>query len=97
LERYSQKDREGLLNMCRLLAVCFLLLTFSPAFGFEGENLLAALPDGYKVGFQQKKGSAQITEMVPVSETVRGWTEMVTVQDFGCMKGVTPISSASAW
>ena len=76
-------------TMLRLLAFC-LLLVLSPAFAFEGENLLAALPDGYKVGFQQKKGSAQITEMVPANETVQGWTEMVTVQVFNGMTGVTP-------
>jgi hypothetical protein len=67
-----------------------IVLLAAPAFAFEGENLLAALPDGYKVGFQQKKGNAQITEMVPANETVEGWTEMVTVQVFGGMKGVTP-------
>ena len=76
--------------MLRPLALCVLLLIAVPAFAFEGENLLAALPQGYKVDFQQKKGSAQITEMVPASETVQGWTEMVTVQVFGGMKGVTP-------
>jgi len=76
--------------MVRLLALGILLLTLSPAFAFDGENLLAALPNGYKVGFQQKKGSAQITEMVPANESVQGWTEMVTVQVFGGMTGVTP-------
>jgi len=76
--------------MLRPLALSVLLLAFTSAFAFEGEDLLAALPDGYKVGFQQKKGSAQITEMVPLGETVHGWTEMVTVQVFSGLKGVTP-------
>ena len=76
--------------MLRLLTLCLLLLTSEAAFAFEGENLLVAMPDGYKVDFQQKKGSARITEMVPANETVQGWTEMVTVQVFGGMKGVTP-------
>lgn len=76
--------------MKRFRAACLLLLVSAPAFAFEGENLLAALPDGYKIGFQQKTGSAQITEMVPASETVEGWTEMVTVQVFNGMTGVTP-------
>ena len=75
--------------MLRPLALSVLLLSITPAFAFEGENLLAALPDGYKVGFQQKKGSAQITEMVPAGETVEAWTEMVTVQVFNGLK-VTP-------
>ena len=60
--------------MLRRLTFCLLVLTFSPAFAFEGENLLVAMPDGYKVDFQQKKGSARITEMVPANETVQGWT-----------------------
>jgi hypothetical protein len=76
--------------MKRLLTACFLLLTSSPTFAFEGENLLVAVPQGYKIDFQQKKGNNQITEMVPANETVQGWTEMVTVQIFGGMKGVTP-------
>jgi hypothetical protein len=76
--------------MLRPLRLCLLLLTASPAFAFEGENLLVTMPQGYKVGFQQKNANAQITEMVPSGETVEGWTEMVTVQVFGGMKGVTP-------
>src|SRR3569623_1963228 len=76
--------------MRRLLTLCLFVLTGAPAFAFEGENLLVTMPQGYKVGFQQKSGGKQITEMVPSSETVEGWTEMVTVQIFGGMKGVTP-------
>ena len=45
--------------MLRPLALIVCLLAITPAFAFEGENLLAAMPQGYKVGFQQKKGTAQ--------------------------------------
>jgi hypothetical protein len=40
------------------------------------------MPQGFKIGFQDKKGNVQISEMVPSSETVSDWTEMVTVQIF---------------
>ena len=53
------------------------------------ENLLVAVPDGYKVDFQQRSGSMLISEMVPVAQTVANWTEMVTVQVFHDLK-VTP-------
>ena len=61
-------------------------LAISPAFAFDGENLLVSLPDGYKVDFQKKQGSTQITEMVPKAESVNAWTEMVTVQVFHGLK-----------
>src|SRR5574340_187321 len=83
-------DREGWVNMLRLLTLGVVLLLSAPAFAFEGENLLVTVPQGYKIDFQQKKSNVQITEMVPASETVHGWTEMVTVQVFNGMKGVTP-------
>ena len=76
--------------MLRPLALCFLILISAPALAFDGENLLVSMPQGYKVGFEQKKANAQITEMVPLNETVDGWTEMVTVQVFNGLKGVTP-------
>src|SRR5690348_1484537 len=76
--------------MLRLLTLGLALVVSARAFAFEGENLLVTMPQGYKVGFQQKKSGAQITEMVPSGETVEGWTEMVTVQVFNGMTGVTP-------
>lgn len=50
------------------------------------ENLLVAVPSGYKVGFQDHKPNMQMTEMVPESESVDNWTEMVTVQVFYRLK-----------
>jgi hypothetical protein len=50
------------------------------------ENLLAAAPPGYKVGFHDKKNDLQITEWVPANQTVQNWTEMLTVQVFYGLK-----------
>lgn len=72
--------------MFRFYAAALLLALSSPAFAFVGENLLVSLPDGYKVDFQKKQGSTQITEMVPKAENVNAWTEMVTVQVFHGLK-----------
>lgn len=53
------------------------------------ENLLVAVPDGFKIDFQQRNGDMLISEAVPVAQSVRDWTEMVTVQIFYDLK-VTP-------
>jgi hypothetical protein len=50
------------------------------------ENLLVAVPDGYKIDFQQRTGNMLISETVPVAQTVHDWTEMVTVQVFHDLK-----------
>jgi hypothetical protein len=50
------------------------------------ENLLVAVPDGYKIDFQQRTGDMLISEMVPSGQTVHDWTEMVTVQVFHDLK-----------
>ena len=50
------------------------------------ENLLVAVPDGYKIDFQQRAGDMLISEMVPAGQTVHDWTEMVTVQVFHDLK-----------
>ena len=44
---------------------------------FVNENLLAGAPPGYKIGFQDKKSELQLTEWVPVGQTVDNWTEML--------------------
>ena len=56
---------------------------------FVGENLLVSLPDGYKVDFTAKNDKSSISEMVPKAESVRNWTEMVTVQLFFGLKTST--------
>jgi hypothetical protein len=52
----------------------------------KDENILAKLPAGYKIGFQQKNNDMLISEMVPVNQSVKNWTEMVTVQVFYALK-----------
>lgn len=74
------------------LLLSFILAFFSSsASALEDENLLVALPKGYKVGFQKKTDRGIISEFVPAGETVEGWTEMVTVQVFLNMRNVTPV------
>jgi hypothetical protein len=53
-----------------------------PALAFENENLLIAVPKGYKPDYRAKNARGIITEMVPQNETVKNWTEMLTVQIF---------------
>lgn len=58
--------------------------------GLENENLLAGLPDGFKIGYQAEQGNQTITEMVAEDETVEDWTIMVTVQVYLGEKNTTP-------
>jgi hypothetical protein len=52
----------------------------------QDENFLTKLPDGFKIDFQQKNKDMLISEMVPVKQSVKNWTEMVTVQVFYGLK-----------
>jgi hypothetical protein len=72
-----------------IIAASVILLS-TPADALENENLLVTLPKGYKVGFQNKSDREMISEMVPESETVQNWTEMVTVQIFFNLRDVSP-------
>ncbi len=77
-------------------AACLVLVTFAlslattAAHALENEVLLVTVPKGYKIGYEKKAGGQIMTEMVPTAETVRNWTEMVTVQIFLNMRDVTP-------
>jgi hypothetical protein len=68
-----------------LLSILIALPSVSFA-GLSGENLLQNLPSGYKVDFQDKQGNIFTTEIVPQSESVNDWTEMVTTQVFYGLK-----------
>jgi hypothetical protein len=46
------------------------------------ENLLVRTPDGYKIDYKARNDKQLINEMVPQGESVKAWTEMVTVQVF---------------
>jgi hypothetical protein len=63
-----------------------LALTGAALAQLQNENLLVQMPQGFKIGHQDKKNNIQISEMVPSSETVQDWTEMVTVQIFFGLK-----------
>jgi len=69
-------------------SVIFVLLLAPPAAAqLVNENLLAGLPPGYKIAFQDKKDDMLMNEMVPSNQTADNWTEMVTVQIFYGLKG----------
>src|SRR3954453_3123169 len=68
----------------RLLLVSGFCLLFSGSAlaDLVNENLLVAVPPGYKIDHQAKSAKAIISEMVPQAQSVNDWTEMVTVQVF---------------
>src|SRR5687768_16885971 len=76
--------------VCVFLAAFLLALTTPAARALEGEVLLVTVPKGYKIGYEKKAGNQIMTEMVPQAETVKDWTEMVTVQIFLNMRDVSP-------
>ncbi len=74
-----------------LLAFCAGMLLAGGALAqFKDENLLQGMPSGYKIGFQERRGPIILTEMVPESESVEEWTEMVTSQLFIGLTTVSP-------
>ena len=58
--------------------------------GLENENLLAAIPAGFKIDYQGKENNFVINEMVPQSESVNNWTTLITVEIFLGEKNTTP-------
>ena len=76
-------------NICFGLIASIAFASASLA-NLEGENLLVNIPAGYKVDFQRNNSNARMTEMVPSNESVKNWTEMVTVQVFYRLHDVTP-------
>lgn len=50
--------------------------------GLRAENLLAGLPEGFELGSQVSEGVMDMTEFVPVGETVKDWTSLITIQVF---------------
>lgn len=68
------------------VAICLAALVGSAAVPtlaqLQGENLLVALPPGFKVGGQGSRNDMNMQEWIPQGETVENWSEMVTVQIF---------------
>jgi hypothetical protein len=75
---------------CLAVTAFALALSAPAARALEGEVLRVTVPKGYKIGYEKKADNQIMTEMVPQAETVKNWTEMVTVQIFLNMRGVTP-------
>jgi hypothetical protein len=50
--------------------------------GVEGETLVQAMPDGYRVGSHQQNDGMTLQEMVPAAESVDNWSKMITTQVF---------------
>lgn len=73
-----------------VIALAILLLPSFAQAQLKNENLMVTMPDGYKVGFENKQNNQLMTEMVPSGETVKDWTQMLTVQIFFNMKDATP-------
>jgi len=70
-------------TLITLLLALFAASSFaSAAVVFKNENLLVALPKGYKLDYRVKNARGIITEMVPQKESVKNWTELLTVQIF---------------
>jgi hypothetical protein len=66
------------------------LLVSGAAAALEGENLLAPMPDGFKVGYHVANDDEIMAEYVPSAETVDDWSRMVTVQVFHKLKNADP-------
>lgn len=45
---------------------------------FKDESVLAHLPDGWKLGYQQQQAPVPLLEFVPEAETVENWSSMIT-------------------
>ncbi|MDR3435961.1 hypothetical protein [Telmatospirillum sp.] len=67
---------------CVLLAVSgFLLLTsLAAAQQPSGEQLYVLPPKGWDVAYHDSKGNIDVTEVLPPGQTLKNWTEMLTVQ-----------------
>ena len=57
----------------------------------QNENLLVGLPKGYKLAYQTRVKNMKLTEMIPKSQSLKSWSEMLTVQVFLRDKKLTPV------
>jgi hypothetical protein len=48
-----------------------------------GEQLFILPPNGWAVGYHDTKGNIDVTEVLPPGQTLKNWTEMLTVQVVG--------------
>lgn len=54
------------------------------------EQLYILPPKGWVVGFHEAKGNIDVTEVLPPGQTLKNWSEMLTVQMIGGMGNKTP-------
>jgi len=57
----------------------------------KDENLLVAMPQGFKVAMSESRNGLIMQEWVPEKESVQNWTEMVTVQIFLNRADIDPV------
>lgn len=51
------------------------------------EQLFILPPKGWVVGYHETKGNIDVTEVLPSGQTLKNWSEMLTVQIIGGMAG----------
>lgn len=56
----------------------------------KNENLLVTMPEGFKVGYGGTHNGIDMQEWVPANQTVKDWTEMITVQVFRNRADIDP-------
>src|SRR5262245_44289523 len=60
---------------------------------YAGESLIQAIPTEYRVAVDTRMGDLRHVEMIPNSESVQAWSEMLTTQIFfGGVPQGTPIA-----
>jgi hypothetical protein len=57
---------------------------------FAVENLVARVPEGYKIDNRGREGGVSLTQMVPQAESVNEWTEMLALQTFLGARNIEP-------
>jgi hypothetical protein len=67
-----------------IFAAALAILAAAPACWAQatGENLLVALPTGYKVAGETKQGDKIMTLMIPEAQSIEHWQELVTTLVF---------------
>ncbi len=63
-----------------LLGLALSAISFDAEAQLQDENLLAPMPQGFKVATNQEQNRIVFQEWIPANETVESWSEMVTVQ-----------------
>jgi hypothetical protein len=67
--------------VCCLVTGCLLAASAASAAGpAGGEQLYVMPPKGWDVAYHDQKGNVDVTEVLPPGQTLKAWTEMLTVQ-----------------